>query len=241
MTRDGPAAGGIAGGLPFGVDEAGKGPALGPMVAACVVVDPAALPDGVDDSKRLSPDRRGSLAAGIQEAADAVGVTRLPAGRIDDGPDMNTLTVRAQAEAIDAARRDDPSGIGGDGRDAVLARDRPGIVDAGDVDADRFGRRVEAAADGDVAVTAEHGADATSPVVAAASVIAKVERDAAVDRLAARYDRAVGSGYPSDPTTRTFLREFVREHGRLPDCARASWRTCEDVLAAAEQSGLEEF
>jgi len=241
MTRDGPAAGGSAGGLPFGVDEAGKGPALGPMVAACVVVDPAALPDGVDDSKRLSPDRRGSLAAGIQEAADAVGVTRLPAGRIDDGPDMNTLTVRTQAEAIDAARRDDPSGIGGDGRDSGVARDRPGIVDAGDVDADRFGRRVEAAAQADVTVDAEHGADASHPSVGAASIVAKVERDAAVATLAEGYDRDVGSGYPSDPTTRTFLRKFVGEHGRLPDCARATWSTCDDGLAAAQQSALDEF
>jgi len=222
----------------FGVDEAGKGPALGPMVAACVVVDPAALPDGVDDSKRLAPARREALATRIRAAADAVGVARLPARRIDDGPDTNTLTVRAHAEAIDAARSGDPGADSDPDRDCDADG---GILDAGDVDAGRFGRRVEAATDGDVTVTAEHGADATRPVVAAASVVAKVERDAAIERLAGSYDREIGSGYPSDPTTRSFLRAFVGEHGRLPDCARATWSTCEDVLAAAEQSGLDEF
>jgi len=51
----------------------------------------------------------------------------------------------------------------------------------------------------------------------------------------------VGSGYPSDPTTRAFLAGYVEEHGELPDCARTSWSTCDDVLAAARQSTLGEF
>jgi ribonuclease HII len=208
----------------FGVDEAGKGPVLGPMVAACVVAAPEALPESVDDSKRIAPARRETLAAEIRERAGAVGVARLAPARIDGGPDMNSLTVAAHAEAIDAA------GVTG-----------AGIVDAGDVDADRFGRRVEAAAQADVTVDAEHGADASHPSVGAASIVAKVERDAAVATLAEGYDRDIGSGYPSDPTTRTFLRKFVGEHGRLPDCARATWSTCDDVLAAAQQSALDEF
>ena len=54
------------------------------------------------------------------------------------------------------------------------------------------------------------------------------------------YD-GVGSGYPSDPTTRSFLRAYVADHGDVPDCARRSWSTCDDVLAAAEQSGLDDF
>ena len=57
----------------------------------------------------------------------------------------------------------------------------------------------------------------------------------------AEYDLAVGSGYPSDPTTRAFLADYVAENGSLPACARATWATCEDVLAAAEQSGLSDF
>jgi ribonuclease HII len=94
-----------------------------------------------------------------------------------------------------------------------------------------------------VDVHAEHRADESYPLVAAASVVAKVERDARIDALADDYAEygPIGSGYPSDPTTRDFLRTYVEETGTLPDCARASWSTSSDVLAAAEQSGLSEF
>jgi ribonuclease HII len=94
--------------------------------------------------------------------------------------------------------------------------------------------------EGDLTVRAEHGADAAHDLVAAASVVAKVERDRRIEHVAAEYGE-VGSGYPSDPTTRAFLREYVREHGTLPACARSSWATADDALAAAEQSALDEF
>jgi ribonuclease HII len=211
--------------MEFGVDEAGKGPVLGPMVAACVAGPEGALPAGVDDSKRLSPDRRETLAAAVRDhPAVAVGVARVGSDRIDDpATDMNSLTVVAHAEAVAAA---DAAGRG--------------LADAGDVDADRFARRVTdagACPDG-ATVRAEHRADESHPLVAAASVVAKVERDAAVADIAAEYGD-VGSGYPSDPTTRAFLRRYVDEHGRLPECARESWQTSRDVLAAAEQSALD--
>lgn len=213
----------------FGVDEAGKGPVLGPMVAACVVADPADLPADVDDSKRLSPARREALAATLREDdAVTVGVTRVGVERIDDpATDMNSLTVAAHAEALAAALGDDPG-------------DHAGVVDAGDVDAARFARRVVDAAPGDLSVTAEHGADETHAIVGAASIVAKVERDASVAALADEYGD-VGSGYPSDPATREFLRRHVRDHGELPACARRSWQTSRDALAAVQQGTLDEF
>ena len=209
----------------FGVDEAGKGPVLGPMVAACVVGDPAELPEGVDDSKRLSPERREVIAEQVRaDPVFEVGIARVGVDRIDDpGTDMNGLTVAAHAAALADA--------GATGR---------GWCDAADTDPDRFARRVADAHGGDVTVAAEHGADETYPIVSAASVVAKVQRDAAVAAIAEEYGE-VGSGYPSDPTTRAFLREYVREHGRLPAPARSSWSTAADVLAAAEQSSLDSF
>jgi len=211
----------------FGADEAGKGPVLGSMFAAAVAVaDPAALPADVDDSKRIAPERREELAAALRaDDRIAVGVAEVPVDRIDDPEtDMNTLTVAAQAEALSA--------VAGDGA--------AGVVDAGDTSERRFARRVADRVDADVDVTAEHGADERHAVVGAASVLAKVARDAHVAALAAEYGD-VGSGYPSDPTTREFLADYVAEHGELPDCARRSWSTCEDVLAAHEQSGLADF
>lgn len=211
-----------------GVDEAGKGPVLGPMVAAAVRARPGALPADVDDSKRLAPDRREDLAARLRaDDAVGVGVATVEVERIDDpGTDMNGLTVAAQADAVSA----------------VAAPGDRVFADAGDVDAARFGRRVADAVEPPVEVVAEHGADADRPSVGAASVVAKVERDRRVAALAAEYDGyEVGTGYPSDPTTRDFLRAYVRDHGRLPECARRTWSTCDDLLAAAEQSSLAEF
>ena len=92
-------------------------------------------------------------------------------------------------------------------------------------------------------MTAEHGADDSYRLAAAASVVAKVERDSRMAAVATDYSEIgpVGSGYPSDPTTRAFLADFVDRHGDLPACARRSWSTCEDVLAAAEQAALGDF
>ncbi|WP_299265442.1 ribonuclease HII [Halorientalis sp.] len=214
--------------MQFGVDEAGKGPVLGSMFAAAVRADPTVLPTGIDDSKNLAPARREGLADQLR-ADDRVdiAVAEVPPARVDDPEtDMNTLTVAAQAEAL--------SGVVCDG-DA-------GVVDAGDTDATRFGRRVADRIEGDLSITAEHGADEAYPLVGAASVLAKVRRDAHVTTLSAEYpETEVGSGYPSDPTTRAFLREYVAEHGDIPPCARRSWSTSQEVLAAAEQSALSEF
>jgi len=211
----------------FGVDEAGKGPVLGSMFAAAVRGHPAVLPAGIDDSKNLSPSRRERLAAELRELDDvAVGVAEIPPQRIDDPEtDMNTLTVAVQAEALAEVAQEGDAGV----------------VDAGDTNADRFGRRVADRVPVSVAIEAEHGADEAHALVGAASVVAKVARDEHVAVLAERYDRPIGSGYPSDPTTREFLAAYVDEHGQLPDCARESWQTSQDALASAEQSALDDF
>jgi ribonuclease HII len=159
---------------------------------------------------------------------------------------MNTLKVHGQARAVRAAL------------DGVVAVDLDEpirvVADAGDTSEARFARRLgEFVADPDsdttdtehpeVDVSAAHGADEGDPMVGAASVVAKVARDermADIDADYPAYD-GLGSGYPSDPATRDFLRAYVDDHGDVPDCARRSWATCDDVLAAAEQSGLDEF
>ena len=233
----------------LGVDEAGKGPALGPMVAAAVLADPASLPADVDDSKRVAPDRRESMAAALDEDARvAVGVALVEPAEIDrPDTDMNTLTVSGQARAVRAALSEP---LAGDIDEPVRV-----VADAGDTSEERFARRlgefvVGGEASGEaveslptVDVTAAHGADEDDPVVGAASVVAKATRDERmvdVDAAYPDYDD-LGSGYPSDPSTRQFLAAYVGDHGALPDCARASWSTCADVLSAAEQSGLDDF
>ncbi|MHC3438404.1 ribonuclease HII [Natrialbaceae archaeon A-gly3] len=219
--------------MPFGVDEAGKGPVFGSMFAAAVYVkDESRLPDGLDDSKKLSSTRRQEFATALRgDDGISIGLAEVPVSRIDDSStDMNTLTVDAHAEAIDEA-------VGETTGDLEAPA---GLCDACDTDADRFARRVAENCPSDVTVEARHGADAESPVVAAASIIAKVARDAHVAAIADEYGD-VGSGYPGDRTTRTFLESYVDQNGELPPFARASWSTCADVLAAANQTGLGDF
>jgi len=211
----------------IGADEAGKGPVLGSMFAAAVrVADGATLPDGVRDSKALTPERREDLALEIQGTDGiTVGIAEVPPSRIDEPEtDMNSLTVWAQASAIGE----------------IATPDDDCVLDASDVRPDRFGGRVGNRLDVETEIHAAHRADEAHPIVAAASIVAKVNRDAHVADLAEEYG-SIGSGYPSDPQTRSFLEEFVHEESRLPDCARRSWQTCADVIAAAEQAGLADF
>jgi ribonuclease HII len=80
-------------------------------------------------------------------------------------------------------------------------------------------------------VVAEHRADKNHLVVAAASILAKVERDRSVREIEKSLGLKIGSGYPSDPATVRFLEEWVKEHGELPPFARKSWKTAERVKA----------
>jgi ribonuclease HII len=155
--------------------------------------------------------------------------------------------VAAHAEAIREVLGADASSMDASEADEE-ATTIEGLADAGDTSEERFARRVADRVPEAVSLTAEHGADEDHAVVGAASVVAKVERDthvaALADEYAAKFGDEVGdlgSGYPHDSSTREFLEAFVAEEGRLPECARRSWSTCEDMLAKAEQSGLGEF
>jgi len=219
-----------------GIDEAGKGPVLGSLFAAALAVpDRSVLPSGIADSKRLAPARREELAEQLRATEQvSVGVAEISVSRIDDpDTDMNGLAVEAHARALEAAVADGAS-TGETGRGPRVH------CDACDTDADRFARRVAAATPRECSVDANHGADDDDPLVGGASIVAKVERDAHVSALAAEYGE-IGSGYPSDPTTRAFLAEYVADHGDLPPFARRSWSTCGDLLAAAEQTALDGF
>jgi ribonuclease HII len=211
--------------MELGADEAGKGPVLGSMFAAAVRADPEELPADVGDSKGIPPARRQELATAIRDAATGVAVAEISVERIDDPEtDMNELTVASHAEALGE----------------VAHKGAEGYVDAGDTNAVRFERRVSKRLEESVDLRAEHGADETYPIVGAASIVAKVARERHVEKLEAEYGE-IGSGYPSDPTTRSFRQSFVSEHGKLPACARESWQTSQDVLDRLDQATLNDF
>lgn len=210
----------------IGVDEAGKGPVIGSMFAVAVRAPESSLPDDLRESKQLTPARREELAAELRAIDQlSIGQARIDPSQIDrPGTDMNELTVTAHANAIAAV---------------VVSGDRIQL-DAADVDAERFGHRVHEHLTSDVQIEAAHKADESSPVVAAASVLAKVARDAHITELSEQYGE-IGSGYPSDPTTQQFLKSFVEETGGLPPCARSTWATAKRAIEAAEQSRIDSY
>lgn len=154
-----------------GVDEAGRGPWAGPVVAAAVILDPASLPEGIDDSKALDEDMRERVYERIVAGSDwAVGIADVD--RIDRD-NILAATMWAMTEAV-----------------AALAR-KPRLVLVDGNKAPRFGCEARTIVKG----------DAKCLSIAAASIVAKVTRDRLMHELARSYpgygfERHKGYGTP---------------------------------------------
>ena len=207
-----------------GIDEAGKGPVLGPMVAAGVLVssddDLSSL--GIKDSKQLSAKKREAVFAEICASCKTAVVIKTPAEIDARDCTMNQFTVLCHAEVLRA-----------------LSPERV-YLDACDVNAERFGTNVLSASGVSAEVISEHKADARYTVVGAASIVAKVTRDRIIEELKAEFGE-IGSGYPSDAKTVAFLTDYITEHGVPPSCARKSWQTVSDILSKSAQKNLFDF
>ncbi len=152
-----------------GTDEAGRGPLAGPVVAAAVILDPAAIPDGLNDSKQLSAAQREGLFAAILSTAH-VSVASSSARRID-GTDIRKASLDAMRRAV-AGLSLAPRLVLADGRDVP-----PGFACEG---------------------RAVIRGDARSLSIAAASIVAKVTRDrmmARADHTFPGYGFAAHAGY----------------------------------------------
>lgn len=207
-----------------GVDEAGKGPVLGSMFVAAVRAHLEELPDDITDSKQLSPSARELLAEKLHNNPNIdIDIAEVTPEMID-GENLNELTVVAHGSVLET----------------VAADGDTCICDAADVNASRFAARIRTMIGSKVEIQAKHRADETEQIVGAASIVAKSAREAHVADLSQTFGQ-IGSGYPSDPITRSFLREYVAKTGALPECARRSWQTSQDVLDAAAQASLEDF
>jgi ribonuclease HII len=208
-----------------GVDEAGKGAVLGPLVVAAVACgdEEEAAAVGARDSKTLSPRRREEIYAEIL-ARFRIATRILQPERIDLRPrfSLNTCIARLHAEVVSELRPD-------------LA-----ILDACDVDAKRYRRTVAGFLPGRCRLISEHEADRAHPVVGAASIVAKVLRDRAIADLA-REHGVIGSGYPSDPVTIAYLRDYLKNKGVPPPFARLSWATTRSLVNELHQTRIIDF
>ncbi len=181
-------------GLVAGVDEAGRGPLAGPVVAAAVILRPDLVIDGLRDSKQLAATRRDALAREIKIKALCWSVAWADRAEIDA---LNILaaTMLAMRRAVLGLSMM-PTGVQVDGNRL------PKIS--------VFGRKI----DGEAII----GGDATVPAISAASIMAKTARDqimVEMDRLYPLYEFARHKGYGTE-VHRDRLREYgpCREHRR---------------------------
>jgi ribonuclease HII len=212
-----------------GVDEAGRGSFVGPLVVGAFAMDDSALEAiracGARDSKQLSPSAREAVYELLGRWGTRASITLQP--RTVDRAVQNGGLNELEADAFGDVIRQ----VG-----AEEAR-----VDACDTNAARFGLRVARRAGTGVRVIARHHADRDDPVVGAASIVAKVRRDRALARLRRTLGDALGSGYPSDAQTIEFVRCHLARGGAAPTWLRASWSTMTRVKRTPPAVTLERF
>ncbi|MCK4718821.1 MAG: ribonuclease HII [Thermoplasmata archaeon] len=213
-----------------GVDEAGRGPVLGPLVVASVAIEREDERElrrlGVKDSKRLTPRRREEL-SGIIRKRWPYHITSVSADDIDllrQEMTMNVLESRVFAGVIDK-----------------LEGTVHAYVDAADSNEEGFAVQIRSRLKRPIIITSRHKADDTYPVVGAASIVAKAERDRVMAEIGRELGGGVGSGYPSDGVTIAFIEKWVDEHGDLPPYTRRSWKTAQRILSSAKNKKIEDF
>ena len=219
-----------------GIDEAGRGPVIGPMVMACAVFDSKGKKElkklHVRDSKKLSSKQREELEPKIKEASLEWKLIEISPNEIDrlrKRMSLNVLEAMKVAEMLLSLEKV-PERI---------------IVDAVDINPETYKKNImdcirETNREFIIPeIISEHKADENHIEVGAASILAKVKRDNEIEGIKEKYGD-VGSGYPSDPVTMKFLHDLIRERkgkGELPSFVRRSWNT----LDKSKQTKLGEY
>ncbi len=213
-----------------GVDEAGRGCAIGPLVVAGASFYPSdveTLRDmGVRDSKKLTPKRREALSKQIKEIAARIEFFEIQPRSIDAVVNRGVKLRRLNyLEATAMAH--------------VLWKLSPSeaYVDAADTDASRFGEFISRLLPGRTRVISEHKADDTYPVCSAASILAKVRRDALVAQIR-EHAGDFGSGYMTDERTTTWLESWFSGRKECPPFVRSSWKPVREIRARLAQGSL---
>ncbi|MEA3431612.1 MAG: ribonuclease HII [candidate division WOR-3 bacterium] len=196
----------------LGIDEAGRGPAVGPMIMAGVLydekMDEALTKMGIRDSKRLTSKRRESLEMRIKENVERYWIVEIPVSLIDR-KNLNTLEIESTASIINEADAD------------RVFLDAP-VAGSG---IDKYIKKLREIVRKETAITAENHADDIYPCVSTASILAKVERDRIIKKLQERYGD-FGSGYPGDDKTR----KFIPEWHKFPDIVRKRWSPVREAM-----------
>jgi len=199
-----------------GVDDAGRGSMLGPLVIAGISLDKTKIRKlsalGVKDSKKLTAKTREELYKKIISLVDNYYVTKISPKSIDHSVKkhgLNKLEAKYMAKVISKLNPD------------------TAFVDSCDVNPKRFGKEISRLSNNNK-IRSYHHADSRFVVVSAASIIAKVTRDKALTRL--RKDHDLGSGYPSDRKTINFVKKYYKTQKIMPTFVRKSWKPTQKIM-----------
>lgn len=213
-----------------GIDEAGRGPLIGPLVICGVLIEEGQEKElidlGVKDSKLLTPVQREKIAKVLEKKYRFKTVTILPK-EIDDavegkgGLNLNWLEAEKAKEIINWLEPDS----------VVLDCPSPNIKAYTDYIMQGLGNKK-------TKLLCAHHADRDYVVVGAASIIAKVLRDNLIEELKKKLNIDFGSGYVADPKTKKFLDQ---NWAKYPDIFRHSWSPYKTAAAGGKQKGLKEF
>lgn len=213
----------------LGIDEAGRGAVIGPMVLAGVVIDEKdtkkLIEMGVKDSKMLKPEKREELFQQIKDIALDHVILQIPAHEIDKQrktTNLNRIEAHMMAQIIKAMKAD------------------VAYVDAPQVSTEKFKILLLDLAKNHTEIISENKADETYPVCSAASILAKVIRDDEIKKLKKELKHDFGVGYPHDKRTIDFLKKLIKK-GKYPDFVRKSWVTASEIKKEKEQKSLKYY
>ncbi len=213
----------------LGIDEAGRGPVIGPLVIAGVLINTGEeerlVKMGVKDSKLVPPRNRERLFDRIIDVAKSTRIITIEPDEIDKAVEskemnLNWLEAKKSADMINEFNPD------------IVILDSPHPIP------EKYGDYVrELLNNKDVKIISENKADLNYPVVGAGSILAKVVREREMEKIKMKYG-AVGPGYPANPITKKFVEENFEKH---PEIFRKSWATFKNQVKKKEQSALDDF
>ncbi len=229
-----------------GVDEAGRGPVIGPLVIAGVMIDENDLEklrkSGAKDSKLLMHSKRIKIAEEIKKISKYKIIIIEPA-EIDryvesDISNLNFLEAEKTTEILNFLKPDkaiiDCPSPNKSAYERFLRRKLETPEKVGDKLGnnlgDRLGKNIE--------IIAEHKADSKFAIVGAASILAKIVREEEVKKIEMMTGQSIGTGYPSNPICQKFLKENWEKY---PEIFRKSWVSWKNHKEAKIQKKLNDF
>lgn len=219
--------------LKLGVDDAGRGPVIGPMVLAGCLINEETEREfrklGVKDSKQLTNKRREFLAEIIREKAEAFEIIIIHPEEIDgkniEGVKLNEVEAFACARIINKINK-------GFGKIKV-------VLDCPSTNITKWTDFLKTKISNlsNLEISCEHKADRNHVAVSAASILAKSTREKEMSGLRKKYGDEIGSGYCSDPLTAKFLEKNLRKYHHY-GIFRKSWVTWKNALGNISQTRL---